>query len=524
MALLIISLASCTGTTTGSATTTDSSTTTNVTTSLTTDTQVTTSEITTTSFVYDDRSLVPEDCEHLENIGDYQPVWCDEFDYEGLPDATKWSYVTGGDGFGNGESQYYTSNDLDNASVSDGTLKITALKENYASNEYTSARLVSKYFGDWTYGKIQVRAKLPSGDGTWPAIWMLPTYQVYGGWPYSGEIDIMEHVGSDPGYVYGTIHTGAFNHNLGTQIGYSYAGTDFETAFHVYELEWSPGHMEVFIDGISYGVFGYNPWANPSVSVTDAWPFDQEFHLIMNLAIGGSWGGEIDDSIFPQTLEVDYVRVYQKDYAGLDHEAPSIISNLTLITNSYDSIKVAWDKATDDVEVKEYDVIVDYQYVGSTSVNAFDITGLEPNTIYRIDVLAVDFAGNRSASVSLSTNTDYLPLATSVIQAEDYDNKEGVFLRDCTDGGDGRCVTWISDGDYMEYNLLVEEDATYEISYRISSESEQGVIKLYGKGPLPLATTTLPVTGNFDTFTDVTSSTFSLRAGVYTFKILADTG
>ena len=477
----------------------------------------------TMSQMYDDRSLVTDMCQHLDNIGDWQPVWCDEFDYEGLPNSELWSYDTGGGGWGNGEAQYYTNMDPDNAYVSDGTLKITALKETYDSNEYTSARLVSRYKGDWLYGKIQIRAKLPSGNGTWPAIWMLPTDWEYGGWPYSGEIDIMEHVGSDSQFVYGTIHTGAYNHNLGTQIGYNMELPDAETTFHVYELEWEPGRMEVFVDGISYGVFGYNPLSNINITNSDAWPFDQRFHLIMNLAIGGSWGGSIDNSIFPQTLEVDYVRVYQKDYAGMDQTPPQPVENLTSLDISESSIKIMWDKATDDVYVKEYEIYVDYALVGTTSLNAFKINNLEPNSQYRVDVVAVDFAGHRSDQTTLSMSTQTVRTIEGIIQAESYDNQSGIFREATQDEGGGEDVTGISTDDYMEYVLVVPEDGEYTITYRIASEFD-AEIKLYGPYVFPIETTFIPATGGNQIWTDVQSETFNLKAGLYTFKIKASIG
>ena len=449
--------------------------------------------------------------------------YSDEFDVDGLPDFSKWDYDTGGDGFGNGELQNYTYRDLDNASVSEGTLKITALLESLGENDYTSARLKSKYRGDWTYGKFEIRAKLPSGEGTWPAIWMLPTYSVYGGWPYSGEIDIMEHVGSDPTHVYSTIHTGAYNHSLDTQIGYNITGNTWESEFHVYGLEWSPGHMEAFVDGVSYGVYGFNPYVNPDIAVSDAWPFDIDFHLIMNLAIGGSWGGSVDDSIFPQTLEVDYVRVYQKDYAGMDQENPSDVTGLTLLANSYDSIKLVWTESTDDIAVKEYEIVVDDTLAGTSSLNAYNIVDLDPNTVYQVDVIAVDFAGNRSQATTLSISTQYLPTIPALIEAEDYDDKNGLIAKEtCSDGEGAVCLTYLSVDDYMIYNLLVETAGTYTVTYRISSETDTGVIKLYGKGPFPIATTTIPVTGSYDNFVDVVSSTFTLSEGAYSFKVLVD--
>ncbi|MBN2540449.1 MAG: family 16 glycosylhydrolase [Bacilli bacterium] len=511
--LLLVFLIGCQTTGSNTETTTNSqSTTTGIDTGLT------------TSLVYDNRSLVPDSCSALENIGDWQPVWCDEFDYEGLPNSDLWTYDTGGGGWGNGEAQYYTNADPDNAYVSDGTLKITALKESLLGSEYTSARLVSKYKGDWLYGKIQIKAKLPSGDGTWPAIWMLPTDWEYGGWPDSGEIDIMEHVGADPYKVYGTLHTGAYNHNLGTQIGYSKTVNDAESAFHVYEIEWEPAHMEVFVDGVSYGTFGYNPTLNVNIDNEDAWPFDQRFHLILNLAIGGSWGGAIDDSIFPQSLEIDYVRVYQKDYAGMDQAAPDAVTDLTLLDQGEDSIKVTWDKATDDVLVKEYEIYVDSAKVGSTSLNAFRIENLLPNTQYTINVVAVDFAGNRSEMTALSASTKSVRTILGVIQAESYDYSYGVYRQTTADIEGDQDVTDISTDDYMEYTLSVPESGTYTLTLRVASEAASQ-IKLYRDNLLlPVTTIEIPATGGSSVYADVVSSNFSLTEGLYTFKIKATVG
>lgn len=244
-----------------------------------------------------------------------QLVWADEFDYEGLPNPSKWSYDIGtacnqpaGCGWGNNELQYYTESRTKNANVSNGKLIITAIKEPYKEDRsYTSARLVSKNKGDWKYGKIEIRAKLPTGKGTWPAIWMLSTDWSYGGWPESGEIDIMEHVGYEPDSIYGTVHTKAYNHLNGTQKGGVLYTPKSEQQFQTYILDWKENKMDWYIDGEKYFTF------NNDKTDFKAWPFDQKFHMILNLAVGGNWGGKhgIDESIWPQQMEVDYVRIYQ---------------------------------------------------------------------------------------------------------------------------------------------------------------------------------------------------------------------
>jgi beta-glucanase (GH16 family) len=236
-------------------------------------------------------------------------VWSDEFNYTGLPDNNKWSYDTAGnaDGWGNKEAQYYTRARLSNAEVKDGFLYINALKENYRGFKYTSARLITKGKGDWLFGRMEIRAKLPDGRGMWPAIWMLPTDWAYGNWPASGEIDIMENVGFDPYVIVASAHTETYNHVIGTQKNNKITIADCYTNFHVYALEWEPNEYRVYIDDQLYFTFknegtGYK-----------VWPFDKRFHLLLNVAVGGTWGGTkgIDDSIFPRSMVVDYVRVYQ---------------------------------------------------------------------------------------------------------------------------------------------------------------------------------------------------------------------
>jgi len=241
-----------------------------------------------------------------------QLVWSDEFNYKGLPDARKWGYDTGRGcprncGWGNNELQYYTVAKKENARVENGMLVIEARKEKVEEAQYTSARLVTKYKGDWVNGRIEVRAKLPSGKGVWPAVWMLPTDWTYGGWPKSGEIDIMEFVGYLPDSVFGSIHTGTYNWPSNTQKTKGVFLNDLANAFHVYGIEWDRESITFTIDGKAYLHF-----SNEYKSAME-WPFDQRFHLILNIAVGGNWGGKygVDDGIFPQRMLVDYVRVYQ---------------------------------------------------------------------------------------------------------------------------------------------------------------------------------------------------------------------
>lgn len=235
-------------------------------------------------------------------------LWAEEFDYLGLPDSTKWTYDVGDHGWGNQELQFYTKNDPKNARVENGVLILEAHRDLSRPKEYTSARLLTRDLHSWQYGYIEVKAKLPKGRGTWPAIWMLPEENRYGGWPKNGEIDIMEHVGYDPGVVHGTVHTGAFNHMIGTQKGNQLRVPTFNDEFHTYAIDWTGDRIDFFIDGQLYFTFENSGGDHLE------WPFDQPFHLILNIAVGGGWGGRqgVDTEIWPQRLEVDYVRVFDK--------------------------------------------------------------------------------------------------------------------------------------------------------------------------------------------------------------------
>jgi beta-glucanase (GH16 family) len=252
-------------------------------------------------------------------------VWSDEFNIPGLPDSSKWSYDSGILGF-NEELQYYSESRSKNARVEDGVLIIEAHKETSPETpfgntaDYTSARLVTKTKGDWQYGRFEIRAKLPYGNGTWPAIWMLPTGNKYGGWPHSGEIDIMEHVGSHMNEVLGTLHYS--NRFAGEGPTKSIMLENVDTEFHVYAIEWRPDEIRWFVDDTLY-----HTRKNPQTGWQD-WPFDQPFHIILNIAVGGTLGGRkgVDPDIWPQRMVVDYVRVYDLgDSPKLDNDGDKLV-------------------------------------------------------------------------------------------------------------------------------------------------------------------------------------------------------
>ena len=245
--------------------------------------------------------------------GQWRLVWSDEFNYEGLPSQEKWSYDVGGDGWGNRELQFYTDRRKENARVENGSLIIEARRDNWDGHEYTSARLVSRGKGDWLYGRFEARAKLPTGKGSWPAIWMLPTGSSYGRWPNSGEIDIMEQVGFEPNVVHASVHTTSYHHLINTQKTAQTDVSNATTEFNVYAVEWSPEEVRGYVNDRLYFTFKNERLTNSSADYKQ-WPFDKPFHLLLNVAVGGTWGGQqgVDPVVWPQRMVIDYVRVYQQ--------------------------------------------------------------------------------------------------------------------------------------------------------------------------------------------------------------------
>ena len=235
----------------------------------------------------------------------YVKVWSDEFNTPGLPDSSKWGYEVGK--VRNNELQYYTSKRGENARIQDTVLIIEAHKESYKGSDYTAASLISRYKGDWLYGKFEISAKVPTGKGTWPAIWMMPTNDEYGGWPRSGEIDIMEYVGFQPSKLYYNAHfqgtDGSGHQSEGAEATYDQP----YNRFIKFTLVWTPDKMEWFAD--DQLVHTYLKQSDN----TKQWPFNKAFYMILNLAYGGAWGAQqgIDDTRLPHKFYVNYVRIYQ---------------------------------------------------------------------------------------------------------------------------------------------------------------------------------------------------------------------
>jgi hypothetical protein len=224
-------------------------------------------------------------------------IWADEFGIDGPPNPANWTHEIGAGGWGNNELQHYT-NRSQNSTVSGGFLKINLIKENFSGAPYTSARLISKNKFEFKYGRVEVRAKLPAGGGTWPAIWMLGADINQVGWPACGEIDIMEHRGNEPNKIHGSLHYPG--RSGGNPVTNTTTATNVSTTFHVYKVDWSAASIKFYVDD--------NMFFN--VPNSQAIPFNKDFFMILNIAMGGTFGGAVDPAFTSSSMEIDYIRVF----------------------------------------------------------------------------------------------------------------------------------------------------------------------------------------------------------------------
>ncbi len=433
-------------------------------------------------------------------------AWSDEFDGTAV-DRTKWNFQTGGGGWGNGEAQYYT--DGANATVANGLLTIEARKENFGGNEFTSTRMNTSGKGDFLYGRVEVKAKLPKTGGTWPAIWTLPTDWAYGNWPNSGEIDIMEHTGNGYGTILGTIHTQAYNHSIGTAKGGSTKLDDVTNTFHTYIIEWYPDRIDWYVDDNYFFTF------NNENKTPAEWPFDKRMHMLLNVAIGGGLGGTIDKTgVWPQQMTVDYVRIYKFDFGEGDNIAPSNVTNLNAVASGID-IDLTWTASTDNKYVDKYYIFKNDVLIDSTSGCKYKVTNLEALKEYTFAIQAKDFGRNLSGKTTIKATTGDVTSYSvpGIIQAENYLYMSGIQTETCTDAGAGTNVSHISVNDWLEYNIDVKSTGKYILTARVAAQSLKGSFQVLDKDKNVLTTIETPITGAWQTWTSVTSGSFNLNAG-----------
>lgn len=359
-------------------------------------------------------------------------IWSDEFDGPAL-DTTRWSYDIGNGcpdlcGWGNNEQQYYTDAP-ENIKVENGLLVITGREDNMGGEDYSSAKIKSQWKGDFRYGRFEARMKFPTTQGVWPAFWMLPTESIYGIWPRSGEMDIVEMIGKKPGQAVGTVHTGMpYAYNSGY---YDLSpGQIFADNFHVFAMEWEPDSITWFVDGIQYHQLtpsDIGPWA----------PFQEDFYLILNLALGGNWPGNVDaTTVLPQTLEVDYVRVYNRpDRLPIRGEQPMVEAvGMKYNTFEIEGANYVWTVPSDATITSgqgTHEITVDWgctpgvvalelQTECDTTILAYDVPGFVLPTLSGQDIITESQTGTiyTFSQASNGTFTWEVPASASIVSGQ----------------------------------------------------------------------------------------------------------
>lgn len=483
---------------------------------------------------------------HVAAAQQWHMVWSDEFEGDGLIDASKWEYQVGASGWGNKELQFYTAERTENVRRESGRLVIEARREDYQGAAYTSGRIRTRGKADWLYGRIEVSARLPAGLGTWPAIWMLATNSDYGngGWPDMGEIDIMEAVGHDPGKTHSAIHTNALNHSLGTNPFATRSVPTSTTEFHVYALEWTPNRITTFVDGVPNLVFDRNgaDWRR--------WPFDRPFHLILNIAVGGTWGGAqgVNPDAFPTRMEVEYVRVYE-DLAGppdvdlFGFTEPAVLP----VGGSVDLNATATDAASD---IEWLAILQGDGELASTEGGAVSVTLDDLHAgCYTIRAVARDADGWTGESESIPVQVGdvcgqapYLMRAHVVpgrVQAEYYDlGGPGVAYFDISsantggtirlseavdiglsgDGGGGYAIEDVTRREWVAYTVHADQAGMYRMSARLSAVSD-GTLEIQVNGEPTAAPLTFARTISETFFRTAVLDSVHLNAGTNRIRI-----
>ena len=480
---------------------------------------------------------------------EYKIVWSDEFKGSEL-DPSKWSHdVWPGANSGNQELQYYTDNPA-NSYIKDDCLIIEARKEDHKEYNYTSARLHSKTKGDFLYGRIEARIKIPNGQGMWPAFWMLPTDNAYGTWAASGEIDIMEAINADPAEITGSLHFGGEwpRHKY---LNGHYTATsneqpvDFSEDFHVYAIEWTPYEFRWYVDG--------NLYASQDDWVCDKGPypapFNKPFHLVLNLAVGGHWPGPPDDSTpWPMRMYVDWVRVSQTDNKAPQVHILSPKDNSLLPSGESIEITAEVTDADNNVELVQFYaadklIAVDKNPPYSCTVNPKD-------GYHLLRVRAVDkegFARSNRVHVACGKSEAQEPfhgtphVIPGKVEAEDFDSgfpdeafadfdtinpenkyrlNQPVEILACSEGG--YKVGWMDTGEWLEYTINVKISDSYLIAVRVSSDNGKGKLHIKLDGEDVTGSLAVPNTGGWDTFKTIQKNAVKLQSGVHTLQLYVD--
>jgi beta-glucanase (GH16 family) len=477
-------------------------------------------------------------------------VWSDEFDGTEV-DPSNWSFMLGDGtdfglppGWGNNELQYYQA---ENATVAGGFLTITAKEESVSGRDYTSARLRSLGRGDWTFGRMEMRARMPIGQGLWPAFWMLPSDSVYGGWAASGEIDIVEYLGSEPNRILGTIHYGgSWPFNTYSSTSYYLTGATFHEDFHVFAVEWEEGEIRWYVDDLLYAT--RTRWYSSGGPFPA--PFDVDFHLLLNLAVGGNLPGAPNSStVFPQQFVIDYVRVYQRPPA-VAISSPTAGDVIAPGDDLMITADVADHGPTERVEFLQGNAVL-----GDDSIPPYELTVPAVSAgCYALKARAWDDEGRSETSlpveITVGVGCPQAPyrmtpvILPGTVEAEDYDlggqgvayndanadnnggayrPGEGVDLERTTDTGSGFNVGWIVPGEWIEYTVDATP-GTYDLEVRVASATVGGTLHIEFDGIDRTGLITFAGTGGWQNWITVSAWNVTLGAGLQTMRLVIDDG
>ena len=453
-------------------------------------------------------------------------IWSDEFDGTEL-NLNNWEYMIGGHGWGNNELQYYT-NRPENCYVQDGFLHIVARQEPWEDNDYTSARIRTINRADFRYGRLEARLSLPSTTGIWPAFWMMPTDSVYGGWAASGEIDIMESI-NIADRTYGTLHYGGgWPNNQHSGGEYSYGGADF-TQFHVFRIIWEPDQIRWYVNDQHFHTETSATWYTDAAPENPRAPFDQDFHFLLNVAVGGNWPGYPDgSSVFPQEMVVDWVRVYSLGFPEVTIDAPADGAQLPAGDVTIDASASDPDGSIVRVEFYVNDLLIDQDPTAPYST-----TWAATDGCYRLRAVAVDDEDQTASDeVSVRVGTGcagdpylgYPAPLPGVVEMENFDlGGEGDAYHDCDSSNNGGSyrpdegvdiesastggynIGWMCVGEWLDYTVDVTAGGYFLIDAQVASFDTGGAFRLEFDGVDVTGDVSIPATGGWQSWTLVSA-------------------
>jgi beta-glucanase (GH16 family) len=481
-------------------------------------------------------------------------VWADEFNGTSLNTAD-WNYDIGTGcpdlcGWGNNELQYYRSQ---NVAVTGGNLVITAKAESYGGSSFTSGKIHTRGKQSFLYGRMEMRAKLPVGGGMWPAFWMMPQDDAYGGWAASGELDIMESA-NNIDFIGGALHYGGqWPSNTSTSSSTSMGGASYADDFHIYAVEWEPDEIRWYVDDLHFMTRTSSQWYSDGAPGNPRAPFDQAFYIILNAAVGGNYTGCLDAGCItaqlPQQYLVDYVRVYE----DIPNELPTVAitaPNAGAVLPAGDiTITATASDADGSISVVEFYNGAALLGQDTTAPYAFTWTSVG-NGCYDIVARAIDdLGGTAEAAVDITVGLGcgQLPylgaprVLPGVVQAEDYDEggqgvayndnesanqggqyrtAEGVDIEVCADTGGGFNVGWMVAGEWLEYTVVVPAAGRYTVDARVASLANSGSFRLEFGGVDATGDISFAPTGGWQTWTTA-SGTMELQAGTQIMRFVA---